>query len=117
MKLENIGEMHPGIVWEHHKGQNITDDDISNALNQRNACMHEIDNLFNIYPNFELNIYSRYGNLIYQGSNNDVFWNGIANKGIAFNNQLVPTGVYFYVLHLNDPQYPNQFIGNVYINY
>ena len=47
MKLENIGEMHPGIVWEHHKGQNITDDDISNALNQRNACMHEIDNLFN----------------------------------------------------------------------
>ena len=77
----------------------------------------EIDNLFNIYPNFELNIYSRYGNLIYQGSNNDVFWNGIANKGIAFNNQLVPTGVYFYVLHLNDPQYPNQFIGNVYINY
>ena len=47
MKLENIGEMHPGIVWEHHKGQNITDDDISNALNQRNVGMHEIDNLFN----------------------------------------------------------------------
>ena len=47
MKLENISEMHPGIVWEHHKGQNITDDDISNALKQRNICMHEIDNLFN----------------------------------------------------------------------
>ena len=77
----------------------------------------EIDNLLNIYPNFELNIYSRYGNLIYQGFNNDGFWNGIANKGISFNYQLVPTGVYFYVLHLNDSQYPNQFIGNVYINY
>ena len=77
----------------------------------------EIDNLLNIYPNFELNIYSRYGSLIYQGFNNDGFWNGIANKGISFNYQLVPTGVYFYVLHLNDSQYPNQFIGNVYINY
>lgn len=77
----------------------------------------EIDNLLNIYPNFELNIYSRYGNLIYQGFNDDGFWNGIANKGISFNYKLVPTGVYFYVLHLNDPQYPNQFIGNVYINY
>tara|TARA_B110000240_G_scaffold104804_1_gene118412 strand:- start:138 stop:1796 length:1659 start_codon:yes stop_codon:yes gene_type:complete len=77
----------------------------------------EIDHLLNIYPNFELKIYSRYGNLIYQGLNDDGFWNGIANKGISFNYQLVPTGVYFYVLHLNDPQYPNQFIGNVYINY
>ena len=47
MKFENISGMHPGIVWEHHKGQNITDDDISNALKQRNICMNEIDNLFN----------------------------------------------------------------------
>ena len=77
----------------------------------------EIDHLLNIFPNFELKIYSRYGNLIYQGLNDDGFWNGIANKGISFNYQLVPTGVYFYVLHLNDPQHPNQFIGNVYINY
>ena len=77
----------------------------------------EIDHLLNIYPNFELKIYSRYGNLIYHGLNDDGFWDGIANRGISFNYQLVPTGVYFYVLHLNDPQYPNQFIGNVYINY
>ena len=47
MKFENISGMHPGIAWEHHKGQNITDDDISNALKQRNICMNEIDNLFN----------------------------------------------------------------------
>jgi amidase len=47
MKFENISGMHPGIVWEHHKGQNITDDDISNALKQRNICKNEIDNLFN----------------------------------------------------------------------
>ncbi len=77
----------------------------------------EIDNLLNIYPDFELIIYSRYGNIVYQGNNNLGFWDGISNKGISFKDQLVPTGVYYYVLHLNDPQYPNQFIGNVYINY
>ena len=30
---------------------------------------------------------------------------------------LVPTGLYYYVLHLNDPQYPKAFISYVYINY
>ena len=77
----------------------------------------EIDYLLNVYPNFELNIYNRYGTLIYQGFNGDGFWNGVSNKGLSFKDQLVPTGVYVYVLHLNDPRYPNQFIGNVYINY
>ena len=53
----------------------------------------------------------------YETADFNKFSDGIANRGISFNYQLVPTGVYFYVLHLNDPQYPNQFIGNVYINY
>ena len=77
----------------------------------------EIDHLLNVYLDFELKIFSRFGNLIYKGTHKDGFWDGISNEGITFKHQLVPTGVYFYVLHLNDPQYPNQFIGNVYINY
>lgn len=77
----------------------------------------EISNLLNIYPNFELTIYSRYGNIIYQGNNDQGFWDGISNKGLLFNGSLVPTGVYYYALYLNDPQYPNAFIGDVYINY
>ena len=77
----------------------------------------EIDHLLNVYLDFELKIFSRYRNLIYKGTHKNGFWDGISNEGITFKHQLVPTGVYFYVLHLNDPQYPNQFIGNVYINY
>ena len=77
----------------------------------------EISNLLNIYPNFELIIYSRYGNKIYQGNNDNGFWDGIPNKGLPSNGGLVPTGLYYYVLYLNDPQYPNAFIGDVYINY
>ena len=77
----------------------------------------EIKNLLNIYPNFILKIYSRYGNLIYEGYNDDGFWNGISNNGLLFNNSLVPIGVYYYVLQLNDPIFLEPFIGDVYVNY
>ena len=77
----------------------------------------EISNLLNIYENFELTIYSRYGNIIYKGKNEDGFWDGITNEGLLFRGSLVPTGVYYYVLVLQDPEYPEPFIGDVYINY
>ena len=77
----------------------------------------EIKNLLNIYLDFELTIYSRYGNLIYRGHNEDGFWDGISNEGLLNNNSLVPTGLYYYVLNLRDSQYPEPFIGDVYVNY
>ncbi len=77
----------------------------------------EISNLLNIYPDFKLTIYSRYGNIIYEGGNEQGFWDGISNEGLLFNGSLSPTGVYYYVLVLNSPEYPDPFIGDIYINY
>lgn len=77
----------------------------------------EISNLLNIYENFELNIYSRNGNLIHTSHNTDGFWNGVATKGLLFRGETVPVGTYYYVLALNDPKYPEPFIGWVYVNY
>lgn len=77
----------------------------------------EISNLLNIYENFELNIYSRDGNLIHTAHNVDGFWNGVATKGLLFTGNIVPVGTYYYVLVLNDPKYPEAFIGWVYVNY
>lgn len=77
----------------------------------------EISNLLNIYENFELNIYSREGNLIHTAHNGDGFWNGVATKGLLFTGSPVPVGTYYYVLVLNDPKYPEAFIGWVYVNY
>ncbi len=77
----------------------------------------EISNLLNIYENFELNIYSRDGNLIHTAHNADGFWDGIATKGLLFTGSTVPVGTYYYVLVLNDPKYPEPFIGWVYVNY
>ncbi len=77
----------------------------------------EISNLLNIYANFELNIYSREGNVIHTSHNEDGFWNGVATRGLLFTGNTVPVGTYYYVLVLNDPKYPEPFIGWVYVNY
>ncbi|PQB04739.1 gliding motility-associated C-terminal domain-containing protein [Aureitalea marina] len=78
----------------------------------------EIPGLLDIFLDFELDIYSRYGNLVYQGGNEDGFWDGKPNKGLFGNpGTLVPTGTYYYVLKLNDPLYPEPLIGYVYVNY
>ena len=79
--------------------------------------MFEISNLLNIYLDFNLKIYSREGNLIYEGGNDGGFWDCITNTGLLFTGNPVPTGTYYYVLNLNDPQYPDPFIGFVYVNY
>ena len=71
----------------------------------------------NVFENFNLKIYSREGNLIYEGGNDDGFWSGIPNTGLLYREQLVPVGTYYYVLQLNDPQYPDAYLGFVYVNY
>jgi gliding motility-associated-like protein len=77
----------------------------------------EITNLLDVYHNFELHIYSREGNLIFKGHNEDGFWSGIPNTGLLYKESLVPVGTYYYALFLNDSKYPNPFTGFVYVNY
>ena len=77
----------------------------------------EITGLLNVFEDFILKIYSREGNLIFEGRNDDGFWNGIPNTGLLYREQIVPTGTYYYVLQLNDEEYPDAFLGFVYINY
>jgi len=56
------------------------------------------------YPQAEVEIYNRWGTLIYFASpyNND--WDGSVNRGSAVggNDGKVPVGTYFYVIRLND---------------
>ena len=77
----------------------------------------EISGLLNIFVDFNLKIYSREGNLIYEGGNTEGFWNGIPNTGILTQNKIVPAGLYYYVLYLNDEMYPKPYLGSVYVNY
>jgi gliding motility-associated-like protein len=63
----------------------------------------EIPNLAVIYPNYKLEIYNRYGSLIYTGNRNKENWDGTATEGgLNFGDKLLTTGVYFYILNFND---------------
>ncbi|SFN86351.1 gliding motility-associated C-terminal domain-containing protein [Bizionia echini] len=74
-----------------------------------------IQGLYNIFENHKLLIYNRWGTLIFQGNNN-LPWDGTANKGLTSQGNRVPVGTYFYVLFLNDESFEN-ITGWVYVNY
>lgn len=74
-----------------------------------------IDGLRNIFTNYELFIYSRWGTLVWQGNHNDPDWDGTANKGATVHGNLVPESTYYYVLELNDPDYPKALVGWLYL--
>ncbi|SCY88921.1 gliding motility-associated C-terminal domain-containing protein [Flavobacterium caeni] len=62
-----------------------------------------IRNLRTLYPNFKLEIYNRYGNLLYTGNNFVPDWNGTTTEGgLKMGGNQVPVGVYFYILEFND---------------
>jgi gliding motility-associated-like protein len=74
----------------------------------------EIPRLRDLYPDFKIFIYNRYGNLVFKGNRNTDDWNGRSTQG-GLGSGVLPVGVYFYVLELNDGE--NEAIqGRVYLN-
>jgi gliding motility-associated-like protein len=62
-----------------------------------------IDNI-TYYPDNEIFIYNRWGNLVWTGigyDNNKVLWTGEANQGIVVGDRL-PDGTYFYIVDYVD---------------
>ena len=74
-----------------------------------------IDGLRNVFVNYKLSIFNRWGRLIWVGNNNMPDWDGFANKGFLINDADVPDGTYFYALELNDPEYPEPRTGFLYL--
>lgn len=74
-----------------------------------------IKGLYDVFYDHELKIFNRYGVKVFEGDNSKRFY-GIGNLKSG-NNQLLPSGTYFYLLVLNDDRYPNPISGWVYINY
>lgn len=67
------------------------------------------------YPYSSLNIYNRYGTLIYQNNNYNNTWNGMPNSGPLNQNRKLPIGTYYYVFTVKAITKP--FVGYVYLNY
>jgi gliding motility-associated-like protein len=66
-----------------------------------------IPNLAQDYPDFIIQIYNRYGNIVYNYSNNGSkkpkWWNGKSTGRLNIqNNEVVPSGTYWYVIDYNN---------------
>lgn len=73
-----------------------------------------IDGLRNIFLNFQLQIYNRWGNLVWEGNQNTSDWRGENTVKNTLSGNIVPDGTYYYILNLNDTDYPDSYVGYVY---
>lgn len=75
-----------------------------------------VDGLRNIFLNFKMSIYNRWGNLIWTGDHSKADWNAIADVSkVGSEGTIVPVGTYYFVLELNDPDFPEPIVGWVYV--
>ena len=72
-----------------------------------------IDGLYDIFLNFKIEIYNRWGRLIWTGNHNTDKWSGQVKDGIGSEN--APDGTYFYLLFLNDIDYPKPLSGYLFL--
>ncbi len=73
-----------------------------------------------LYPNFTLEIYNRWGNLVHEYDNNGSidpqWWDGYSTGRVTLNNnKKVPEGTYYYILDPNDGEHA-PLVNWVYIN-
>jgi gliding motility-associated-like protein len=74
-----------------------------------------IPNIDFVYPKYTLEIYNRYGNLLFSGNKNKPSWDGSDSNSKNAARSIVPNGVYFYVINYNKgDKSPKQ--GRLYLN-
>lgn len=62
----------------------------------------DVDNLAILYPNFEMEIFNRNGNVVYKGNANSPRFDGTSNQSRVISKGDLPVGVYFYIFKFND---------------
>lgn len=61
----------------------------------------------NKFPDNEVEIYNRWGDLLYSKQKYDDSWDG------TYKGKPLPIGTYYYVVKLNDPKYPDHYTGPI----
>jgi len=73
------------------------------------------EGLHDIFLNYRLSIYNRWGVHVWTGYNTTDDFRGRANEGNGWLGRDLPGGTYFYLLELNDPDYPEPMTGFLYL--
>jgi gliding motility-associated-like protein len=68
-----------------------------------------------IYPDYSLEIYNRYGNLMFKGNKSNPEWDGRNSNFSVGIDGIAPNGVYFYVINFNKNN-KAPFQGSLYLN-
>jgi gliding motility-associated-like protein len=61
--------------------------------------------LIDLFPECTVEIYNRWGELLFRSVGYGTPWDGRYNGGV------VPVGTYYYVIELNDPEFPEPYTG------
>ncbi len=56
------------------------------------------------YPNYTIEIFNRWGNAVFKGNANTPDWDGTSNQSATLGDNVLPAGVYFYIVNYNDGQ-------------
>lgn len=59
------------------------------------------------FPNCNVEVYNRWGELLFQSPGYKDHWKGI------YKNQLLPVGTYYYIIDLGDPLFPDAYTGPI----
>lgn len=75
-----------------------------------------VEGLRNVFLNFKMTIYNRWGNLVWTGDHSKEDWDAIATEEkVGPEGTTVPVGTYYFVLELNEPGFPEPIVGWVYV--
>jgi gliding motility-associated-like protein len=72
-----------------------------------------VEGMRDVFVNFEVNIYNRWGRLLWTGNNSKPDWDGYVENGV--DEKYAPSGTYFYVITLNDPNYNEPLVGYLFL--
>ncbi|WP_244534355.1 gliding motility-associated C-terminal domain-containing protein [Flavobacterium fluvii] len=68
-----------------------------------------------LYPDYSLEIYNRYGNVMFKGNKNKPNWDGTNSGSAGSSDAIAPSGVYFYIINFNKENKSTQQ-GRLYLN-
>ena len=74
----------------------------------------DLCNLPEVFPNYELEVFNRYGTIVFKGNKNTSLFEGESNVSPTLGDKL-PSGIYFYVFNPKDGE-TTPFQGNVYLS-
>jgi gliding motility-associated-like protein len=74
-----------------------------------------VKGLRDIFVNFKIEIYNRWGRLVWTGNNNSPDWDGFSNENFRLDTNISPKSTFYYVIDLNDSGYPEPLVGWLYL--